>query len=235
MAFREASEPLAQSICRGRAGARNRCTSCLAPRRFSDAGLAPEDAHRTARRAIGGIEQTKQSHRDERSTLWLEQTGQDLRHVARTLTRNGASALLHSTLAFPGSSGFLYGLRFYDPLTFLGIPALSPPSQCSQSDSRNESSQDRSHSCLALRVAACPQARRFQYGFLRHFTRGKPHDHSGTQALSRSLSPGRFGYSTFAYPAPYSCKRDARTSLFRPYQSSSPPRILPLSQKARLD
>jgi ABC-type lipoprotein release transport system permease subunit len=33
----------------------------------------------------------------------------------------GVSTVLHSTLAFPGSSDFLYGVRFYDPLTLLGI------------------------------------------------------------------------------------------------------------------
>jgi ABC-type lipoprotein release transport system permease subunit len=33
----------------------------------------------------------------------------------------GVSTVLHSTLAFPGSSDFLYGVRFYDPWTFLGI------------------------------------------------------------------------------------------------------------------
>jgi putative ABC transport system permease protein len=32
-----------------------------------------------------------------------------------------ASAVLHSTLAFPGSSDFLYGVRFYDPWTFAAI------------------------------------------------------------------------------------------------------------------
>jgi ABC-type lipoprotein release transport system permease subunit len=32
-----------------------------------------------------------------------------------------ASAVLHSTLSFPGSSDFLYGVRFYDPWTFAGI------------------------------------------------------------------------------------------------------------------
>jgi ABC-type antimicrobial peptide transport system permease subunit len=36
----------------------------------------------------------------------------------------GVSAVLHSTLAFPGSSDFLYGMRFYDPWTFLGIPCF---------------------------------------------------------------------------------------------------------------
>ncbi len=33
----------------------------------------------------------------------------------------GLSLLLHRTLAFPGSADFLYGVSFYDPLTFLGI------------------------------------------------------------------------------------------------------------------
>jgi len=36
----------------------------------------------------------------------------------------GASLLLHRTLVFPGSLDFLYGVRFYDPLTFLGITAF---------------------------------------------------------------------------------------------------------------
>jgi len=33
----------------------------------------------------------------------------------------GLSLWLHRTLAFPGSIDFLYGVRFYDPITFLGI------------------------------------------------------------------------------------------------------------------
>ena len=32
-----------------------------------------------------------------------------------------ASALLHSTLSFPGSADLLYGVSFYDPATFLGL------------------------------------------------------------------------------------------------------------------
>jgi ABC-type lipoprotein release transport system permease subunit len=31
------------------------------------------------------------------------------------------SLLLHRTLAFPGSIDFLYGVSFYDPLTFFAI------------------------------------------------------------------------------------------------------------------
>src|SRR5580693_704877 len=58
---------------------------------------------------------------------------------------------------------------------------------------------------------------------------GNPDGHSGTQGLLRSLSPGRFGYSTFAYPVPYNYKPDERISLSRPYHSSFE-RILPLSE-----
>jgi ABC-type lipoprotein release transport system permease subunit len=36
----------------------------------------------------------------------------------------GASAVLHSTLSFPGSADLLYGVSFYDPATFLGLPAF---------------------------------------------------------------------------------------------------------------
>jgi ABC-type lipoprotein release transport system permease subunit len=35
-----------------------------------------------------------------------------------------SSALLHSTLASPASFDYLYGVRFYDPWTFLGISAF---------------------------------------------------------------------------------------------------------------
>jgi hypothetical protein len=57
------------------------------------------------------------------------------------------------------------------------------------------------------------------------FTHGSPDGHNGTQALSRFLSPRRFGYSTFVCPVRYSCKRDGHTSLFRPYHSSLPSAI----------
>jgi ABC-type antimicrobial peptide transport system permease subunit len=33
----------------------------------------------------------------------------------------GISGILHSTLASPESSDFLYGVSYYDPLTFLGL------------------------------------------------------------------------------------------------------------------
>ena len=55
---------------------------------FESRGMAPEEARRAARRAYGGVEQVKQSHRDERSVLWMEQTIQDLRYGLRTLSKS---------------------------------------------------------------------------------------------------------------------------------------------------
>ena len=105
-----------------------------------------------------------------------------------------------------------------------------------QPDSRNESGQGRSHGCLALRVAACLRAsQEISVCFCQCFTRGKPHDHSGRQALSRFLSPGNIGYSTFASPVQYSYKRDARTSLVRSIPVLLASMNLVLLQETRLD
>ena len=52
---------------------------------FLRKGMSAEEAHLAARRAYGGVEQAKQMHRDERSILWLEQLGQDIRYAIRQL------------------------------------------------------------------------------------------------------------------------------------------------------
>jgi hypothetical protein len=49
------------------------------------------------------------------------------------------------------------------------------------------------------------------------FIPGNPDGHNDTRAPSRFLSPGKFGYSTFAYPAPYSYKLGVHISLLRSY------------------
>jgi putative ABC transport system permease protein len=51
-------------------------------------GSAPERARREARVACGGLELTKQSHRDARSFLWMSQAGQDIRHALRSMRRS---------------------------------------------------------------------------------------------------------------------------------------------------
>jgi predicted permease len=55
---------------------------------FERQGLSPEDARRAARRAYGGVEQTKELHRETRSFIWIEQLFKDVRYSARDLRRS---------------------------------------------------------------------------------------------------------------------------------------------------
>src|SRR5215510_13744665 len=55
---------------------------------FRRQGMTPEEARLAARRAFGGVEQTRELHRDERSFVWLEQAAQDTRHACRSLARS---------------------------------------------------------------------------------------------------------------------------------------------------
>src|SRR5215471_468515 len=54
---------------------------------FERQGLSAEQAHKAARRAYGGVEQSKELHRAERSILWVEQLHQDMRHACRNLAK----------------------------------------------------------------------------------------------------------------------------------------------------
>ena len=53
-------------------------------------GMTPRDAMLAARRAMGGVEQTRELHRDTRSFVQVEQFLQDLRHAARGLSKSRA-------------------------------------------------------------------------------------------------------------------------------------------------
>ena len=68
---------------------------------FLRRGLAPAEARLAARRAYGGVEQTKERHRDARSFVWLEQFLQDARHAYRSLAKSpGFVAVAMLSLAF---------------------------------------------------------------------------------------------------------------------------------------
>jgi putative ABC transport system permease protein len=67
---------------------------------FERRGLSPDDARLAARRAFGGIEQTKESQRESRSFALLEDLRRDIGYGVRTLRRTpGFSSVAMITLA----------------------------------------------------------------------------------------------------------------------------------------
>lgn len=57
-------------------------------------GLAPEEAHYSALRSFGGVEQVKEECREERTVAWIENTLSDLRYGARSLWKNPGFAFV---------------------------------------------------------------------------------------------------------------------------------------------
>lgn len=89
-------------------------------------GMTRERARRAAITKIGGLEQTKQAHRDERTILWLEQTAQDLRHACRTVARSpGFTIVAVITLALGiGVNTTLF--TAYDAVALKPLPVADP-------------------------------------------------------------------------------------------------------------
>lgn len=89
-------------------------------------GLSPAEAHTAARRALGGIEQTKQAHRDQRSLLWLEYILQDLRFALRSLRRTpGYATAVILTLAL-GLGSVATMLAVVDSVLLRPVPLAHP-------------------------------------------------------------------------------------------------------------
>jgi hypothetical protein len=67
---------------------------------FVRRGQSPEGARRSARRALGGLEQARELHRDARSFAWARDTARDVRYGARALRRTpGFAVTAIATLA----------------------------------------------------------------------------------------------------------------------------------------
>jgi putative ABC transport system permease protein len=55
---------------------------------FKQRGLSPEEGRRAARLALGGIDQTKELHREARSFGWIHDLKRDVRYALRTLAKS---------------------------------------------------------------------------------------------------------------------------------------------------
>lgn len=89
-------------------------------------GMPREDAHMAARQRLGGVEQAKQAHRDQRSIRWLVQTRQDVRQACRTFARNPGFALVAVITLAAGIGVNTALFTAYDAVALKPLPVADP-------------------------------------------------------------------------------------------------------------
>jgi len=93
---------------------------------FERGGMPPEEARLAAKRAYGGVEQTKEVHRDARSFVWIEQFFKDVRYGWVNLRRNPGftlTAVIALALGI-GVNATIFGI--YNAVALKPLPIADP-------------------------------------------------------------------------------------------------------------
>jgi hypothetical protein len=93
---------------------------------YARRGLAPEAARLAARRALGGVAQTKESHREARSFGWVDDLRRDTVYAVRTLGRNPVlTSVVVLTLAL-GIGSNIAIFKVIDAVLLRALPVRDP-------------------------------------------------------------------------------------------------------------
>ena len=91
---------------------------------YENRGMSPAEARTAARRALGGVEQTKELHRDQRGFPLLNSVWQDLRYAGRTLSQApGFSLSVIASLSI-GMAAVVAAFAFINGVMFHPYPGI---------------------------------------------------------------------------------------------------------------
>ncbi len=93
---------------------------------YVEAGLSREDAEAAARRAFGGVEQVKESYRDQRGLAWVGAVAYDLGHAARRLRRDARFTVLAAVALAAGLSVSNAAFAIVNAICIRGLPIDRP-------------------------------------------------------------------------------------------------------------
>jgi predicted permease len=98
----------------------------LLTRDYIDRGFSPRDAQAAARRAFGGVEQVKDSYRDQRGLPAIDTMLQDLRYAARMLRRGPAFALVAIVSLAIGIGASTAAFSVFNAVMLRPLPVSDP-------------------------------------------------------------------------------------------------------------
>ena len=93
---------------------------------FKRRGMSVDEARFAARRAFGGVEQTKELQRDARSFRWLSDLKQDVRYASRDLARHRGFALTTILILALGIGANTGIFSLIDSLLLRTLPVPEP-------------------------------------------------------------------------------------------------------------